>query len=801
MPSIIKQVIVSIIVFSMVFMPWQTGNLTAATPEPPDSPQRTLDVAVDGKMPLTYTTGFIAPEQDLAHLEGQYEAHVQCADALPSQFDWRNVGGNNFVSPIRNQGACGACYAFSAVGNFESKVMIDGAVPYPGPDYSENHAKECNWHEASGATPYGSCVGGNTQMMANLYSTRGTVLESNDPYTDTDAVCNSPMGPYETTVKDWHEISRRWIPSPAVLKDYLYQHGPLPVALYTGDNDPWETQFNSYSGGAPLYYSGPPTTTVNHGVLLVGWDDTTAHPGGNGVWIFKNSWGTFWGDNGFGYIAYGSANIGMYASYIDNWQHYDNHGGIFYYDEAGATGGAGYGTTTAWGMTVYTATAETSVTAVEFWSNDVTTDIDITLYEAFNDSTPQNVLWQSQNHAFAEAGYHSIPVDAELPLTAGDTVAAVVKFTTAVYTYPVPIDQTGPASGNSYLSSHGSSWSQKPYDIGIRLRTSNAPVNVGIAKQALVANFGPLEPITFTLTLSNIGSSPANNVVVTDIIPSEVVNITVDSTIVVTETGTEDYVWQVAPIGVGQTEVISIYGHLAGSVVPGASFVNEARISDPQDATPGNNVSQVVVGSQYVYLPFVARQYPPLQTRMFYATEDAGIMQGFPTTNTGADVDMKVGYELNGCFGSGNAQISRSLIKFNLTSLPVTAVTKATLHVRDYKTCGWLGVANAPLTAYRITGTWSENVVTWNNAPGFAESYGTVLIPDPLGDDYASEWREIDVTGLVNVWLGGTPNQGVMVRGYEVSNPNDPNTIAVWLLQKGTGYGPWLEVEYYGLIP
>jgi hypothetical protein len=129
------------------------------------------------------------------------------------------------------------------------------------------------------------------------------------------------------------------------------------------------------------------------------------------------------------------------------------------------------------------------------------------------------------------------------------------------------------------------------------------------------------------------------------------------------------------------------------------------------------------------------------------------------------------------------------------------AVTKATLNVRDYKTCGWLGVTHAPLTAYRITGTWSENAVTWNNAPGYAESYGTVLIPDPLGNDYASEWREIDVTGLVNVWLAGTPNQGVMVRGNEVSNPNDPNTIAVWLLQKGTGYGPWLEVEYYGPTP
>ena len=43
---------------------------------------------------------------------------------LPRSFDWRNVDGVNYVSPVRNQGACGSCYAFSSMGMLESRVRI-----------------------------------------------------------------------------------------------------------------------------------------------------------------------------------------------------------------------------------------------------------------------------------------------------------------------------------------------------------------------------------------------------------------------------------------------------------------------------------------------------------------------------------------------------------------------------------------------------------------------------------------------------------------------------------------------------
>ena len=46
------------------------------------------------------------------------------AQALPEEFDWRNVDGKDYVSPVRNQGTCGSCYAFGTLAMFEARVRI-----------------------------------------------------------------------------------------------------------------------------------------------------------------------------------------------------------------------------------------------------------------------------------------------------------------------------------------------------------------------------------------------------------------------------------------------------------------------------------------------------------------------------------------------------------------------------------------------------------------------------------------------------------------------------------------------------
>lgn len=417
---------------------------------------------------------------------------------LPMSFDWRTEGK---VTSVKNQGACGSCYAFAAIANVESEILIDGAATLPDPDYSENNTKECNWCEVNDyvnkwGNPVGGCSGGNFRMLASLFSQKGIVTESCDPYVAGDSEPCDCSCTYEKTLLDWRIISGGSVPDTTLLKNYIYQQAsPVYVSIFAGsDYDPgWRAEFGTYNGGYTLYYPSCPYGT-NHAVLIVGWDDTLVHDGGTGGWIVKNSWGTNWGgacgygsERGYFTIAYGSANIGRSASYMAEWQDYDEHGGILYYDDDCADDGAWSGSsasTTTWGLCEFTPTCSTYATRVEFWTTDVTTDIDVYLYDDFDgdDLGNSTLLWSSLDHSFAEAGYHGVDVDLPVPISSAADITAVVAFTNETYAYPVACDRQGLVeTGRCYVSGDGSadSWydtgsdEDHASDLGIRVRTSD----------------------------------------------------------------------------------------------------------------------------------------------------------------------------------------------------------------------------------------------------------------------------------------------------------------------------------------
>lgn len=454
-----------------------------STPNPQEPPPPGLQQAPKRPAlpkPPPPRTGFIPPPLDLSHLRGQEMPAVLRVGQPLAAYDWRPLGK---VTSVKNQAACGSCYAFASIGNFESKMLIDGAYTLPDPNFSENNAKECNWYETSGPLPIGSCDGGNYDMLANLFSKKGTVLESCDSYTDSDVSCKSTC-PYQKTLLDWRIISGDAVPDTTVLKTYIQTYGPVYTSLYAGDGDPWATEFAGYKGTYTLYYSG--TQTPNHAVLIVGWDDNLSHTGGTGGWIVKNSWGKEWGgpcgygtEGGYFTIAYGSASIGKYSSFMYEWQDYDTTGGIMYYDEGGMSNAWGCGNTTAWGLAKFVPSSDANVTRVEFWTWDATIDIDISIYDNFDGSAPTTLLWSSLDNSFNEAGYHSVVVDPPLAVTTGNDVIAVVQFTNSSEVYPVVSDQYGPYQTNrTYISCDGTSGSWIDLgaydndDVAIRLRTS-----------------------------------------------------------------------------------------------------------------------------------------------------------------------------------------------------------------------------------------------------------------------------------------------------------------------------------------
>ncbi|HDN80435.1 MAG TPA: DUF11 domain-containing protein [Chloroflexi bacterium] len=589
-----SRLIVNIIVCLMLLLPF-LGSSAQAPAEGP-TPQLALPV----KRPL-HTKGFIPPPVDLSHLTGREMPKAFLQQPLPSKWDWRDQGK---VTPVKNQLGCGCCYAFASIGNFESKLMVDGQPAY---DFSENNAKECNWYETADINGGTSCSGGDYFMLANLFSKKGVVDESCDPYVASDVDCKTTCL-YRKTLLDWRIISGGTVPPTDVLKHYIYNYGPIYTALYAGQGDAWEHEFNYYDGSYTLYYTGP--GTPNHAVLIVGWDDDLPHAGGKGGWIVKNSWGTGWGDNGYFTIAYGSAKIGSYASFMYAWQDYDPYGELMYYDEGGWTLSLGYGNTTGWGMAKFIPTKDTYLTRVEFWTTDATTDVDLYVYDGPNRT---NLLWQSLDHSFDEPGYHSLPVTPPLPLTANDDFFVTIKFTNKVYTYPIPMDYYGPkAPGFTYVSNNGTFWSEASKDVAIRARTStniNPVPDVSIIKQVPNLDFKPGDPITFTLTIDNIGNKLAEQVAVTDIVPSEVLNPSFASTLPITPTGTQKYVWDVGSLYPGQTGVITIYGQLDPSLAADFILLNWAYISALNDASLNNNRSAAIVGGYKVFLPLVLKQH------------------------------------------------------------------------------------------------------------------------------------------------------------------------------------------------
>jgi C1A family cysteine protease len=406
-------------------------------------------------------TGFVPPSGDLSHISAPMVGPLP----ILSSFDWREAGK---VTPVKNQGPCGSCYAFGAIGNFEAKLLIDGGGLF---DFSENNVKECEWWGSS-------CGGGNYWRVASFLAANGTVLEACDPYVPSNVACNSGC-PFQRTLLGWGVISYDVVPSVNVLKSYIQTYGPVYTTLYAGNGDAWDTEFGNYDGSYTLHYTG--TYASNHAVLIVGWDDDLMHAGGQGAWIVKNSWGTSWGgpcgygsEGGYFTIAYGSAQIGTYSSFLYDWQTYDPNGMLLYYDEGGYTGSVGYGNPTAWGLCKFIPGEDVEVQRIEFWTLDATTDVDVLLYDDFNGTGVSNLLAAELNNSYANAGYHSVELGTAVSVTSGDDVYAVVKMTDASYSFPIAYDPFGPkASGCCYISPTGSIYSEwGGGDIGIRLRVT-----------------------------------------------------------------------------------------------------------------------------------------------------------------------------------------------------------------------------------------------------------------------------------------------------------------------------------------
>jgi C1A family cysteine protease len=224
-----------------------------------------------------------APPVDVEFLAPQ----TSVQDTLPSSLDWRNKDGRNWVSPMLNQGNCGSCVAFAAVGVLETQLNISSLFPNLNIRLSPSHLFSCG----GGACNYGWTP----ESAARQLMKTGVADEACMPYTSgatgQDVSCNSGCADISQRT---YKISNYTTPT-SYMKNIdaikrALQNGPLMTSLSV------YADFMSYAGGVYKHTAGE--YLGGHAISIVGYDDATQS------FIIRNSWGEDWGEGGFGHVSY-----------------------------------------------------------------------------------------------------------------------------------------------------------------------------------------------------------------------------------------------------------------------------------------------------------------------------------------------------------------------------------------------------------------------------------------------------------------------------------------------------------------
>jgi len=220
---------------------------------------------------------------------------------IPANFDWRNVSGVNYVSPVRDQGQCGSCYAFSSAGMMEARIRVKSKNQAQ-PILSTQDVVSCSLYSQG-------CEGGFPYLIGGKYARDYGFIEENCyPYAGVDSLCTPPDSPTNCNPERWHADAYYYIggyygqSNPQVMQEEIMANGPISVSFMVYDD------FMHYGGGVYTHKfaeeagllsdSYNPFELTNHAVLCVGWgvtDDASQTP----YWIVKNSWSTSWGEQGY----------------------------------------------------------------------------------------------------------------------------------------------------------------------------------------------------------------------------------------------------------------------------------------------------------------------------------------------------------------------------------------------------------------------------------------------------------------------------------------------------------------------
>jgi len=262
---------------------------------------------------------------------------VKSSRTLPANFDWRDYNGEDWMTPVKDQGICGSCYAFSAIGMTEAEYNVRSGNPNLDLNLSEEQlVSDCRTVENSG------CCGGSLPHAIDFIKDFGVVDEECMFYVDgtgcgcsggtCDSICEhnstgvcSDTSCSEDLCLDWETRlisfdSKEFIYQPIMgeIKQIIMEKGPVSSEL----------DMSSGSLGEDNVLTCTNPSDWDHAIIIIGWDDADQ------TWIVKNSYGDDYGtDGGYFKVGYGEcklATFGIWSIESDDtdedgiWDLYDN---------------------------------------------------------------------------------------------------------------------------------------------------------------------------------------------------------------------------------------------------------------------------------------------------------------------------------------------------------------------------------------------------------------------------------------------------------------------------------------------
>ena len=363
---------------------------------------------------------------------------------IPLYYDLRKEG---YVSPVKNQGPDGNCWAFASIATLESCILKALGTTY---DFSEVNMKNIMaWFSDYGWNILPNNGGNFLMAIAYLTSWLGPVYENNDSYSPSNSlseVLHSNFHIQNVLFLDYSDFDS--------IKTAIMKYGAVGIGMS------WNDTFINDAA----YYCWNESSIPNHAVTIVGWNDSYSRynfnnshlPDMDGAWIIKNSWGNDTGDEGYFYVSYDDKIFGadgdiIYTFIFNDTIRFDKN---YQYDIQGIN--EYHMQQTSWYKNIFNATGNECLAAVSTYFIEDNTNYVISIFV-----NGQLILNQS---GVSKRGYYTINLNKYISLNNGDIFEVQFKISDDDgYTY-VPVGNNSMFNKElsrpdvSFISSDGVNW-------------------------------------------------------------------------------------------------------------------------------------------------------------------------------------------------------------------------------------------------------------------------------------------------------------------------------------------------------